>query len=201
MRIAKAQKTGQFLQPYDIRKQNVEKWCNQQTMKDYDEFYKKYRTVSFYSSSSSVSNTKIINNGMISSSSHSSSSHSSSSLSIHANTTLDSSSNNSSRPNSISNNTEILSSSSSPSSSPYIYHGRYSVHELQDAYGPSITDPTYTAITCSEETKEGCFSINRYRNDKRMVPLDIYCTPLAINDKGEKLSSTTLRAAKQQSKE
>lgn len=74
------------------------------------------------------------------------------------------------------------------------YRGRYSTHELHDAFGPSITDPSYTAITCSEETKEGCVSINSRRASAGMAPLEIVVAPLVVGPSGSKLSSTDLRA-------
>jgi phosphopantetheine adenylyltransferase len=77
------------------------------------------------------------------------------------------------------------------------YRGRYSLHELHDSFGPSVTDPAYTGIVCSEETLPGCRLINEIRAGKGMPPLQIVVAPLvwdAARDK--KLSSTDLRAAR-----
>jgi pantetheine-phosphate adenylyltransferase len=77
----------------------------------------------------------------------------------------------------------------------YPYRGRFTVHELHDPFGPSITDPTYTAIVCSAETREGCEAINAARIERGMPPLQIYAIDLRHGPRGEKLSSTAIRAA------
>lgn len=75
------------------------------------------------------------------------------------------------------------------------YRHRYTFHELPDAFGPTTSDPSYTAIVCSEETKPGCDLINTKRVEKGMLPLAVYIAPLLKGHDGEKLSSTAIRAS------
>jgi hypothetical protein len=75
------------------------------------------------------------------------------------------------------------------------YRGRYSLHELHDVFGPSVTDGSYTAITCSEETVAGCQLINDKRAAGGLRPLAVYVAAVVTNDRGKKLSSTDIRAA------
>jgi phosphopantetheine adenylyltransferase len=74
------------------------------------------------------------------------------------------------------------------------YGARFSVHELRDAFGDSLTDGTYTAIVVSEETRSGGELINSKRAAAGLAPLEIVVTPLVIDESGEKLSSSALRA-------
>ena len=165
MCAAKAKKTGQTLQPFSIRKENVEIWCNTQTIKDIQEYRSKYPIELFRNNNHPHQQVLPINQIDLQNNYH--------------------------------NNSSSSITSDLSSIIPSTYQGRFSIHELHDAFGPSITDSTYTAITCSEETIQGCIEINKVRLSKNMSCLDIYCTPLAINDKGEKLSSTALRALRE----
>lgn len=78
---------------------------------------------------------------------------------------------------------------------PYPYVGKYSIHELWDSCGPAISNPEYTAITCSEESQAGCEYINSKREEINHKPLHFYLSPLIMDDGGQKMSSTALRAA------
>jgi pantetheine-phosphate adenylyltransferase len=64
---------------------------------------------------------------------------------------------------------------------------------LHDGVGNTTTDPTYTAIVCSEETRASCEAINDTRRGKGMAPLDVILAPLLMAREGEKISSTELR--------
>ena len=81
------------------------------------------------------------------------------------------------------------------------YRGRYSTHELKDAFGDSTVDATYTAIVCSDETRSGCDAINAARRSSGLAPLDVVVAPLVTDAAGVKLSSSALRAASAQRKE
>ena len=75
------------------------------------------------------------------------------------------------------------------------YAGRFSLHALPDALGPAATEPRYTAIVCSEETRQGCEAINAQRCAGGLAPLRLVVVPLLLGQGGEKLSSTAARAA------
>ena len=75
------------------------------------------------------------------------------------------------------------------------YAGRYTLHALPDALGPAATEPRYTAIVCSEETRPGCDAINAERVARGLAPLRLAVVPLLLGQDGEKLSSTAARAA------
>jgi hypothetical protein len=85
----------------------------------------------------------------------------------------------------------------SPLPSPsHPYRGRFSTHELHDAFGPAVADAAYTGITCSEETAEGCAAINAARRAAGLQPMEVIVAPLVMGASGAKLSSTELRAMK-----
>jgi phosphopantetheine adenylyltransferase len=73
--------------------------------------------------------------------------------------------------------------------------GRYSLHALHDAFGPSVTEPRYTAIACSEETRAGCDAINSRRAAAGLAPLEVFVAPVLLGADGIKLSSSSLREA------
>ena len=76
------------------------------------------------------------------------------------------------------------------------YRGRFSVHELHDAFGASVSDASYTAIVCSEETVPGCELVNERRAALGWPPMQLAVVPLLADAAtGAKLSSTRLRAA------
>jgi hypothetical protein len=78
-------------------------------------------------------------------------------------------------------------------SASFPYRGRYSLHSLPDALGPSISEPLYTAIACSRETLAGCERINAARCAAGLRPMAIFVAPLVLGGSGGKLSSTDLR--------
>lgn len=75
------------------------------------------------------------------------------------------------------------------------YRGRFSLHALADAFGPSVTERGYAAIVCSEESAGGCAAINAARAGAGLPPLEVVVAPLLVGAGGGKLSSTALRAA------
>lgn len=81
-----------------------------------------------------------------------------------------------------------------PSADPaHPYAGRYSFHVLCDATGPAATEPAYTTLACSEETRAACEGINARRTAGGLAPLRLVSVPLLCKD-GRKLSSTRERA-------
>jgi hypothetical protein len=79
--------------------------------------------------------------------------------------------------------------------------GRFSLHALHDAFGPSVTEPRYTAIACSEETRAGCDTINSRRAAAGLAPLEVFVAPVLLGADGLKLSSSSLREAAGEEKE
>lgn len=76
--------------------------------------------------------------------------------------------------------------------------------EIQDAYGPTITDETVTALVVSGETRSGGQAVNDKRVEKGWKSLDVYEvevldaqdgpeTPLKSDDFASKISSTAIR--------
>ncbi|KAM3083946.1 hypothetical protein ACMFMG_001944 [Clarireedia jacksonii] len=61
--------------------------------------------------------------------------------------------------------------------------------EIQDAYGPTITDETVTALVVSRETRLGGQSINEKRVEKGWRPLEVY--EVDVLDAEDKLDPTT----------
>jgi phosphopantetheine adenylyltransferase len=81
-----------------------------------------------------------------------------------------------------------------PSADPaHPYAGRYSLHVLRDATGPAATEPAYTTLACSEETRAACEGINARRTAGGLAPLRLVSVPVLCKD-GRKLSSTQERA-------
>ena len=73
------------------------------------------------------------------------------------------------------------------------YRGRYTLHALADPLGPAATEARYTAIVCSEETRQGCEAINAARVARGLAPLRMVVVPLVCAPGGAKLSSTEER--------
>jgi phosphopantetheine adenylyltransferase len=73
------------------------------------------------------------------------------------------------------------------------YRGRYTLHALADPLGPAATEARYTAIVCSEETRQGCEAINAARVARGLAPLRLVVVPLVCAPGGAKLSSTEER--------
>ncbi|PQE32520.1 hypothetical protein CJF32_00004074 [Rutstroemia sp. NJR-2017a WRK4] len=61
--------------------------------------------------------------------------------------------------------------------------------EIQDAYGPTVTDETVTALVVSGETRSGGQLINEKRVEKGWKPLEIY--EVDVLDAEDKLDSAT----------
>jgi len=68
---------------------------------------------------------------------------------------------------------------------------RYEPVEIQDPFGPTITDATIQAIVVSSETVPGANKINQLRSESGMPPLAIF---VSRRSEGATLSSTFLRA-------
>ena len=64
------------------------------------------------------------------------------------------------------------------------------VVKIDDPFGPSISDSTLNAITCSAETVKGCEKINKIRAERNLKPLDIVYTK---RGQAYTLSSTFIR--------
>lgn len=62
--------------------------------------------------------------------------------------------------------------------------------QIDDPFGPSITDATIDAIACSEETLKGCEKINSIRIERGLPPLAIVLTK---RGQAYTLSSTFIR--------
>jgi len=73
----------------------------------------------------------------------------------------------------------------------------YSIPQLLDVGGPTLSDPTIEALSVSEETLSGASFINQEREKKGWDPLTVVCIPLVSNHSSlasdSKLSSTSLR--------
>jgi len=68
------------------------------------------------------------------------------------------------------------------------------MHEIQDAFGPTITMQEVTSIIVSEETKSGGAMINDKRKEKGWNELEVFTVGLIESSEGEgKLSSTKIR--------
>jgi len=70
--------------------------------------------------------------------------------------------------------------------------------EIQDPFGPTITDASIQAIVVSSETIPGAHKINQLRGEKGMTPLAILVT---LRGMGATLSSTFIRKMQIQAKE
>lgn len=74
------------------------------------------------------------------------------------------------------------------------YAGRHAEFELHDTLGPAATEARYTAIVCSQETREGVDAVNANREAMGLIALTIIEIPMWLKSTGDKLSSTLLRA-------
>jgi pantetheine-phosphate adenylyltransferase len=70
----------------------------------------------------------------------------------------------------------------------------YTIIPLDDPFGPAITNPDLDAHVSSQETYLGSLKINELRIKNGLNPLTIVIIPLVLDSKGEKFSSTTIRA-------
>jgi|EP00945_MAST-04E_sp_MAST-4E-sp1_P000803 dephospho-CoA kinase len=67
---------------------------------------------------------------------------------------------------------------------------KVNIVKIDDPFGPSITDSTFNAITCSAETVKGCEKINQIRLKRNLPALDIVFTK---RGQSYTLSSTFIR--------
>lgn len=70
------------------------------------------------------------------------------------------------------------------------YRGRYSIIELDDAYGVAVEMSELEAIVVSEETKVKAEEINHVRVSRGLKPLEIIVVPLILAEDGKPISST-----------
>ena len=63
--------------------------------------------------------------------------------------------------------------------------------QLEDPFGPTVSDPDLQAIVVSSETIKGAFEINRRRAEKQLRPLSIL---VSLRADGASLSSSFLRS-------
>ena len=71
---------------------------------------------------------------------------------------------------------------------------RVEIIKLEDPYGPPINEADYEGIIVSQETYEGALKINQIREEKGFKPLIIVVIPLILDNKNNKISSTSIRA-------
>lgn len=69
----------------------------------------------------------------------------------------------------------------------------WSLHMLEDAFGPAPTHPTADALVVSPETRTGGEAINRKRSETGLAPLTLIEVPHRRNAAGTILSSTAIR--------
>ncbi len=69
---------------------------------------------------------------------------------------------------------------------------RTEIVELNDPYGPTISDPEIEAIIVSEETLDRAFEINEIRNDKGLRSLAICVVKLVLAENGKPISTTRI---------
>lgn len=70
---------------------------------------------------------------------------------------------------------------------------RAEIVEINDIYGPTITNPLFEAIVVSEETVSGVEEINSVRIKKGFEPLNIIIVPMVRDENGEVVSSRRIR--------
>jgi pantetheine-phosphate adenylyltransferase len=69
----------------------------------------------------------------------------------------------------------------------------YLISRLEDAYGPTVEDPTMDAIVVSPETEPTALEINKIRQSKGMKPLDLIIIEMVLAEDGRPISSTRIR--------
>lgn len=68
------------------------------------------------------------------------------------------------------------------------YPGRYEIVEIEDEYGPAISDGELEAIVVSEETYPAAEKINQIRRERGLERLVIYRVPMVLASDGEPIS-------------
>ncbi len=70
----------------------------------------------------------------------------------------------------------------------------YTIIPLDDPFGPAIKVAELQAHVSSAETFQGAMMINDLRIQNGLNPLVFIIIPLVLNESGEKVSSTEIRA-------
>ena len=70
---------------------------------------------------------------------------------------------------------------------------RVTLFPLQDAIGPTLTDPTIDCLVCTDHTLAGMRDINRLRRDRELAVLPIVKAKLVKDASGLYISSTRIR--------
>ena len=70
---------------------------------------------------------------------------------------------------------------------------RFSLHTLEDSWGPAPTRSDATHIVCTPETRKNCDKINQMRTDEGIPPLKILEVPHALGRDGIPISSSRIR--------
>lgn len=69
--------------------------------------------------------------------------------------------------------------------------------EINDPFGPTITNPQIQALVVSEETRGGGLMVNQKRREKGWSELDVFAVGVVMegggDQAGEKMSSTEIR--------
>ncbi|CAZ82667.1 unnamed protein product [Tuber melanosporum] len=65
--------------------------------------------------------------------------------------------------------------------------------EINDPFGPTITNEAISALVVSEETKNGGEAVNKKRTEKSWDALQVYKVDVIDNEGGVKMSSTDIR--------
>jgi phosphopantetheine adenylyltransferase len=65
--------------------------------------------------------------------------------------------------------------------------------EINDPFGPTITNEAITALVVSQETKNGGEAVNKKRMEKGWDPLQVFLIDVIEEEGGGKLSSTEIR--------
>jgi len=69
----------------------------------------------------------------------------------------------------------------------------FEVDAIDDVYGPTKDDSLLSAIVGSEETRDGCFAVNKLRRENGLDELEIYIIDLVGDSSGKVISSTCIR--------
>ena len=69
----------------------------------------------------------------------------------------------------------------------------YKIVEINDPYGPTLTEKELHVIVVSTETFDGALKINQLRMKKGMPPMVIHVIDLVETVTGEKISSTSIK--------
>lgn len=65
--------------------------------------------------------------------------------------------------------------------------------EINDPFGPTVTNESITALVVSEETRNGGEAVNKKRLEKGWSELEVFMVEVIEGVEGEKLSSTEIR--------